>query len=1509
MEINFSNIRIHDGSKNSGFEELVCQLAHLNQPGNGKIFVRKEGAGGDAGVECYWILDDDSEIGWQVKYFPDGLNSSRWQQIDKSFSMALEKHPYLSHYVVCLPLDRADSRKKGRGGKQVVSVEDEWLQHVKKWEDQAKAIGRKVAFTYWGKHEITTFLTIDDPLYSGRALYWFNEPILGSEVFKSIAKRSQDSLGDRYSPEFHVELPIARNFDGLCLNSQWWEFLKEKKIELEDTGSDAISFLNTENKCGCILLDNEKIYTLNDQIDAIVDEIGKGIICKDFHKRIACISPSLENLSMLYEDIYKDARDKIDWSEKKDNSRVTLYKLSNAIDDLASFVKQKRTVSSQTKSALLYGEAGIGKSHLLCDLSLHRINKNLPTLFLLGAQYRGGNPTGLIKELLDLQSYRNSQVLGAIDAAGEASGARALIVIDAINEGNHRDDWYDQITGFLSDLSRFQYVAVLFSCRSTYLGYMLPDSAGEKQLPRIKHYGFSGYEHRAAEIFLSQQGISKPSVPILTPEFSNPLFLKTCCRALRQYEQRSFPKGLNSITALFDFYVESIERIIAKKKRFNPQEKIIKSTLINIASKLLPDNFEGLPKQDARSLVNNCDPNPNIGDSLFDILLDEGILSEDVSYKEMQHGNLIIRFTYERFSDYFIAQELVGEIDDVEVAFSDGGAVSGLLKSNGYYSIAGIFESLAIVVAERFNRELEDLLPHDVEIGKWQLDETFQNTILWRSPSSFSKRTLEILNNLDGHSYSHPALEILLKLSTEPNHPWNAEFLHKNLIDKNVSDRDHFWSIHIAHGDSSEKDDEYESIIRTIIEWSHSGEIDSVEEERIRLCAITLIWFLTTPNRRIRDRATKSLVRMLSSYPKLVKDMLYEFTKVDDTYLTERLYAVAYGVVCNTDNDDVVKEIADTAYKLIFKDDKPIPHILLRDYARGILEYSMHLGLLSSEIIPGQFRPPYKSSPELENPSNKEIEEIAGDAFSSRIKNSLMGFPGDFGNYTMGCVHNWSSTPISLSKIEAGFEIKKRFANELLTGDVQKEYLRKIEPLKPDTPSVSPEELLKTIGRVEYDSDGYKRSFEDRRKKQEEFDGRVKAQLNDEQQEYYRWLSGIGNDRPAAFSRKWAQRWVCKRAYEFGWSEELFADFEKMCSHGRGGGPSGAAMERVGKKYQWMAFHEFLARLSDNFHWLNRGYSDVPDDDVYEGPWQIYKRDIDPTIWLRQSGEYKTYHNKQCTWWQPYSFPFPNENDPALKKKFLWDEGLLPDFSDLLQRRMPVDNSDWLVLHGFWSENRKYLDEDSESPYLDGWFRINCVFIRKGDYDSLARGVEGKMLCDPLLVNVPSTQHEGFLGEYSWHTIYRHLSGWREPEEIFGGLIAVKYLISISKYEWEDGGNDYSVDSSLYFHMPAKELIQDMGLARPFGQWGRWEHEGKPVFFDPSLEEYGPSYALMRAEFLQKWLEENDMEIVWLIGGEKQMFSSGSSQFFGRLVYSGLYKYEGGKAIGNIWFNREEPRE
>lgn len=89
---------------------------------------------------------------------------------------------------------------------------------------------------------------------------------------------------------------------------------------------------------------------------------------------------------------------------------------------------------------------------------------------------------------------------------------------------------------------------------------------------------------------------------------------------------------------------------------------------------------------------------------------------------------------------------------------------------------------------------------------------------------------------------------------------------------------------------------------------------------------------------------------MLSKYPSLLPDLLCEFHSVNDLYLVERLYAVAYGVVCNTADQQIISRVATLVFEFVFKDGKPIPHILLRDYARGILELALHKKLLPDDV-------------------------------------------------------------------------------------------------------------------------------------------------------------------------------------------------------------------------------------------------------------------------------------------------------------------------------------------------------------------------------------------------------------------------------------------------------------------------------------------------------------------------------------------------------------------------------
>ena len=1480
-------------------------MAHLQKPDKAKTFVRKEGAGGDAGVECYWILDDNSEIGWQAKYFTGEMNSSRWGQLDESFKTALEKHPKLKKYVISFPLDKTDARKTNKG-KKTVSVQDEWKKRIEKWEKLASKESRTIEFEFWGKHELVQFLTIDHPMYSGRALYWLNEPVLGMEALKSIAFKSRDSLGERYTPEYHIDLPVTENFDALSTNPRWWKKLKEKNGKLKDQQEQFSNKFGNKDASALQewFMEKEWVDGLESISLKITALISRSLKNRNFLENIEDIKSLCEKL-LCYENTTvrdKDGKE-VQVSTSFSGEYAVIKSLFYSYREFVHFLDSKLVKMSGVRAALLHGEAGIGKSHLLCDLSLRRNDQNHPTLFLLGQHYEGGNPLNTLKSALDLSNHTNAQVLGALDAAGEAFRGKTLVIVDAINEGLHREDWYNHIHAFLTEISKYPNISVLLSCRTSYLDYMLPDSVNEDCLIQIHHLGFQGYEHRAAEKYMSKQGISKPSAPILAPEFTNPLFLKTCCHALKENGMTSFPKGMHGLTQLFDFFLQSVERTVSKRKKYNPSEQIIKTALKDFASQLFPNSFSGLSIGEARTLINSYDPNANKGDNLFDELLYEGILTEDMSYDDDGNGWPVVRFTYERFSDHFIAQQIVAEYDENTIGkiFSEDEPMGKIIESNGIYRYKGIFEALSIVIAEKHRLELVDLLPEGYErfIDSWVLERIFAETIIWRSSESFTDRTLEILNGLHGNEYSSPAIETLLKLSTEPNHPWNAELLHKNLIDKSMAKRDHFWSIHIALGDQFEEDGEAESIVRTLIEWSCYGDIKDIEKERAILCAVTLFWFLTTSNRKVRDQATKSLVRLLSVHPELLPDLLNQFHAVNDLYLVERLYAVAYGVVCNINDKSFITQIASIVFDLVFKDGEPIPHVLLRDYARGILEYALHLEILPKGIDPVKFRPPYKSEWPIDNPSKEDIDQIDGDKFSSQIKSSLMGFPGDFGNYTMSVIHDWSPTPLSEPKPKTGREYKKEFAETYLKGDIKKQYLKKIKPEKKEEIDIS--EIV--IQFKSADDEEIKKQ----REKEKSFTEKIVKGLNEEQKEYHRWLSGVHDDRPAAFSRKWAQRWVCVRAHEHGWKKELFEGFEERCSYGRGAGRGEGYMERIGKKYQWIALHELLARLSDNVYWIDRGYSDIEDKQYY-GPWQMHKRNIDPTIWIRSNGETGSFYNKQTKWWQSYKFPLDDFESLDEQLEFMWSETDIPDFSEIISVSDPYKSGDWFVLKGFWMQVQNE-DEDKDTVRLDAWFRINSIIIKKNDFKEIRNSIGNKNLIDPHTVNVPSTQHQGFFGEYPWHPSCRFMTGWVDnTDDPWERDIKGKYLVPASQYEWESGSVDHSLDSSLSFYMPADEIIKGMKLKRSTENFGAWcNDQNEVVFLDPSIAEEGPSFALIKKGPFLNWLDENDFEILWLIGGEKQLFKAHST-FFGCLIYNTLCRFKDGQITVETWFKKEKAR-
>ena len=61
------------------------------------------------------------------------------------------------------------------------------------------------------------------------------------------------------------------------------------------------------------------------------------------------------------------------------------------------------------------------------------------------------------------------EFLGALDTAAEAARTRALLLVDALNEGAGAKLWRAEIAEFLQQVHRYPNIAIALTCRSEYV--------------------------------------------------------------------------------------------------------------------------------------------------------------------------------------------------------------------------------------------------------------------------------------------------------------------------------------------------------------------------------------------------------------------------------------------------------------------------------------------------------------------------------------------------------------------------------------------------------------------------------------------------------------------------------------------------------------------------------------------------------------------------------------------------------------------------------------------------------------------------------------------------------------------------------------------------------------------------------------------------------------------------------------------------------------------------------
>lgn len=1488
--IRFQDIRSYEGSQNTGFEELCCQLAAL-ETGDGRAEFIRKGRGGDAGVECFIRRPDSSERAWQAKYV-EQWDASLEGQLDGSVRMALDKHPKLIDYVVCLPFDLPDARKaKGQSAAQ------KWEAWRKKWIATATAEGRTLAIELWGASQIGERLGRNDPAYSGRLLYWFDRDALSPQWFREKFERTRAALGSRYVPESNIELPIRKAFLALVRDPLLWKMIGDWSNELLQAQSRAARSVRAAAPKG-------QAEEHSKFVEAAANELANAL---------ATPAPALNdkvpvgNWLGLAQALSKKIDEAINWcwalpdeprphmgSTKAEWARHSLNELHGVVDKITTALGSVTWRLVNVQEALLTGEAGSGKSHLLADVCDHQIDRGAPAIMVLGSVLTDSEPWRQILIELDLPHRPVGHFLGALDAAAEAAGMRAVICVDALNERHGVDIWPTRLAAFLKEIERFPRIALCVSCRSTYVSFVIPPELDEKALPRLSHQGFGGTSGRAARYYLAKRGIVRTGVPNPLPEFENPLFLKTCCDFVLRRGEREIPRGLQGISSIFGFYLEAIAASVERAMQLDPSAKIVRGAVAALSA-AYAENGEGyLPVPQVRALFETILPSQGkLKQSLLTQLESEGVLSVEPVRLNSGVVDEQVRFTFERLSDHEIAQSLLNKHlgkDGIRKAFAIGTPLFEIVAGEGAYRRAGVVEAIAVQLAERLKVELPDILPK--KCARYVANEAFKRSLLWRDQASFSKRTWEVATKLLGPEELD---DLTINAATEPRNSGNAFALHKTLSKLTMPERDEHWSTRIAYRELDE-----DTAIGNLIGWAFEQGLDEIEEQRAELAAITLTWFFTTSSRVVRDRATKALACLLAHRLELAAKLLDHFAVVDDLYLQERLMAAIYGAVLQGTPTTGLGALASKIFKTVFCIDEPPLNALLREHAAGIVLYAQWRGVGPDGFVAAAVLPPYRSPWPLEKVSKEKAESYTQDygrgAFTDAIVASA-GLGGDFGRYI-------------LPRLPRAFSPAPHGSEPLNAAGFYEDWSKRFTEKATEAQLVAFVELL-TIAKTCSETAADKTSPESERLAEaaNAFDATLSEAEKGDYDERARdhVLRGLRIDTPwhqppVEFDIGWASRWIIKRAHDLGWTPERFGAWDRNL---RGYSRNDHAVERIGKKYQWLALYDLAARMGDNLAYKGSGYADE-ETAIYRGAYDVGLRNIDPSLLVAET-KYDGWAEWPRTWWvpaEPHLGPLTPEERLAWRKS---DKDIINDAS-LIELTNPKDGRRWLALHSFGDWKQTEVIKGEKKCQRDTWFRLSCFVVRKEDAAKFMAALRGRKLVDDSKMPKIELHGDRYLGEYPWHPYFKGFGEWNRPDDWH--KLPVPVRVTSTKYGCSKGSYDYSVDESINVSLPAPWIIEGLGLHSTGGRELTFvDGNGKVIFFDPSTYSQGYQAALVDRDAFLELLAREGLEAIWVIAGEKSAYGGSSNHggWGGSLAHTYLYRMKKGGLVVEKYTEIEEP--
>ena len=1486
-----------EDSKGRSFEDLVCLLVQNEKPEDDAKFQSIDGKGGDGGVDALWITSDKRKIGYQAKYI-ESLGRSQLSQMDNSITQAIDTHPELKKYVFAIPFDLTGSRGSKVTGR---SQREVWDDKVKKWMALAAKKGIDLEFELWDATALNGKILKDEN--AGLLRYWFGKKLLNDRWFRSQVRSTVKNLSDHFNPEDHVNVAIETLFDTIVRGPFTQKRITDAFHQLDMARVPRIEFKTVENVPNRSTLRkvDETWNSLSQMAESFSQDLSSPWRAREAIMRLSAL---IDFARELHRQCLSVEQGTLKDADKRKLKIVieSLRNLFSACYNLETILGSPYIDAEEGRCSLVHGFAGAGKSHLLARVAEERVKLGLPTLLLLGKAYSDSPFWHRTGKLLGLSERTPEDILGLLNAVGRRKKQRVLILFDAINEGGRSHYWHSQISDIIDQLKRYSHVAMVFSCREEYLPYAIPDDL-LKSLPKYFVSGFGSLEEReqAAIRYLDSKGIARPNTPWLEPEFSNPLFLKSTSEALADMGASEFPKGIRGISKLIGLYLDALSRRLeVTSARSESISNAIKRAVRKVANKMAENHSDFLDEPEANLLINECfsGRTPPTDKTWLQVLSDANLFRIDArptpeDFNPLNPPPECVRFTFQRFQDYLMAETLTKKVrkGHEDKAFASEGPLSFLLtKGNSGMELrvefAGLVGALSTIFPEKLGIEFVTKLPNREWIWKKQklVREGFAESFKWRMSDTFSDQTRDLLYSLNVQK----VVGLLLEVSMTMEHPYNARLLHENLKQWKLSERDKNWTYWINRMSRADH-----SQIDRIVSWALALQERPAKTEYLKLASVVLVWSLSSSHMTLRDRATKALTTVFLAKSSIFKFVVRLIHDCNDPYVIERLYAAAFGACCINQDSKRLSSYSSLIYDLVFADGKPPIGLLARDYALGVIELAKAKNALSSEVhLPNCYHP-FLSDPPTFDLREEEVENIADCAGGKQIFMSAAGEWGDYGKYSIPGRVNFLNTPLREPRPLTEDELKEQFFEKVIKPFPERvAALNDLETLVEIGQSPQFQDTLSksALGKAYRLLEGIQLDEKATQLADEHDERQKKARVNlkqylsaDEQKrlssEYLR--EGKASKKDNRVSVDQCRLWVTKRAYELGWTADLFPDDGEGAGYIRGDN----GLERIGKKYQRIALDELQARLADNF-WLLHDESENPT--VYRYSHHDYRRNIEPTI-LPNGTRYGDSCETEFNWAkQPevslphvdgsdlIEWPFKEDPTASIKNKIF---------------RTDQNGGKWLVLYEFSLDTQKHSDPrpaEHGTRYEEFRF-IYCVLTQQGKSAELVKYLNKKRSLDVSSFQPREFTDGPYLLEAHWRDTWQDQ---KFSKRIWGMPENLEFAVPVADYHWESH-LDGTLPNGFSRHLPQKWFADELGLKMIDRNVNSWiNSEGHIVLTSVSGSD-GRSTVVIDERTFRNYANQFNMEPVWVMIAERSAWPSGGNDSFNGRRAEAVAWYDG----------------